>query len=184
MTAARLVLRAAGTAVLAGMAAMLAGCASLTPLPADGRAAPLAGRLAVHIDGQPERGVSAGFELAGSAEQGRLLLTGPLGVGLATASWSSGRAVLDSAGRQTLFPDLDSLAVAALGEALPMAALFDWLRGRAWAGAPASARSDGIAGFEQLGWQVNLSRFALGALEAFRPAPPAVTVRVRLELPG
>ena len=181
MTTARPVLR---VTLLAGLATILAGCASLAPLPADGQASPLAGRLAVRIDGQPERGVSAGFELAGSAEQGRLLLTGPLGVGLATASWSTGRAVLDSAGTQTQFADLDSLATAALGEALPMAALFDWLRGRAWAGAPASARSDGVAGFEQLGWQVNLSRFELGALEAFRPAPPAVTVRVRLELPG
>ena len=61
-----------------------------------------------------------------------------------------------------------------------MAALIDWLRARAWPGAPSATR-DG--GFEQLGWRVDLSRFAEGWVVAARDAAPAVSVRARLERP-
>jgi outer membrane lipoprotein LolB len=113
-----------------------------------------------------------------------LLLSGPLGTTLARAVWSPDRAVLTSAGSETRFTDLDSLSAAALGEALPMAALFDWLRGRPWPGAASQARGDGVLGFEQLGWQVDLARWSDGWVEARRTAPPAVTVRARLEPAG
>jgi outer membrane lipoprotein LolB len=163
---------------LAGLAVpfFVAGCASLAPAPGS-----ISGRLSVRVDGQPERAVSAGFELAGNAERGSLLLTGPLGATAAQASWSPGQALLRSGSSETRHADLDSLGQAALGEALPMAALFDWLRGRAWAGAPALPRTDGQPGFQQLGWQIDLARWADGALEAVRLAPPVVTVRARLE---
>lgn len=62
--------------------------------------------------------------------------------------------------------------------ALPLAALFDWLRGRPWPRAESQARPDG---FEQLGWVVDLSRRAEGWLLARREEAPEVTVRVRLD---
>ena len=40
---------------------------------------------------------------------------------------------------EAAYADLDALAAAALGEGVPMLALFDWLRGRPWAGAPSAA---------------------------------------------
>jgi outer membrane lipoprotein LolB len=160
----------------------LAGCATTeTVIGAPGET--LSGRLSVRVDGQPERAVNAGFELSGSATQGQLLLSGPLGTTAARARWSPGQAVLSSAGSETAYADLDALASAALGEGVPMAALFDWLRGHAWAGAPAVVRADGLPGFEQLGWQIDLARWAEGWVEARRTAAPAVTVRARLE-PG
>jgi outer membrane lipoprotein LolB len=162
------------------LAAALAGCATTVPAPGESGET-LSGRLSVRVDGQPERAVNAGFELAGSATQGQLLLSGPLGTTLARASWSPGRAMLRSAGAETAYADLDALAVATLGEAIPMAALFDWLRGRAWAGAPAAARADAVPGFAQLGWQIDLARWSEGWVEARRAAPPAITVRARLE---
>ena len=162
------------------LASSLAGCSALAPRP-DGPADTLAGRLSLRIDGQPQRSISAGFELSGTPAQGQLLLSGPLGTTAARARWSAGQAVLSSAGRDTPFADLDSLAAAALGESLPMAALFDWLRGRAWPGAQAVARGDGRAGFEQLGWAIDLQRWPEGAVDAFRSTPPTVTVRVRLD---
>ena len=128
--------------------------------------------------------MSAGFELSGSAPQGQLRLSGPLGTTLALARWAPGQAVLASAGSETRFADLDSLSAAALGEAVPMAALFDWLRGRPWAGAASQARGDGVPGFEQLGWQIDLARWSDGWVEARRAAPPAVTVRARLDPAG
>ena len=171
-------LRTWGWRVGAGMLVALSGCASLAPTHAPDV---LSGRLSVRVDGQPGRSVSAGFELAGNAERGQLLLSGPLGTTAAQASWQPGQALLRSGGSETRHADLDSLGQAALGEALPMAALFDWLHGRAWAGAPAQPRTDGQPGFLQLGWQIDLVRWADGALEAVRLAPPVVTVRARVE---
>ncbi len=164
----------------AGAAAvvLLTGCASLAPPPPAGV---LGGRLSVRVDGQAERAVSLGFELSGDAERGSLLLTGPLGTTAAQASWQPGQALLRSAGSESHHADLDSLGQAALGEALPMAALFAWLRGRAWAGAPAQPRTDGRPGFQQLGWQIDLARWSDGTLEAVRTAPPVITVRARVE---
>ena len=173
--------RRIGGAVLAAGLLVLTGCAQAPVAPADGNP-PLAGRLSVRVAGQPERSVSAGFELSGSADSGSLQLSGPLGTTAAQARWSAGQAVLARPGSDdTRFASLDALAAAALGEAIPMAALFDWLRGRAWPGAPATARADGVAGFEQLGWQINLARWADGWVDAHRAAPPAVTVQVRLD---
>ena len=165
---------------LLGLLGFLAGCTTLAP-PATPPADLLAGRLALRIDGQPERALSAGFELTGDSRQGELVLSGPLGTTAARARWGGGQALLASAGSETAYPDLDSLAAAALGEPIPMAALFDWLRGRAWPGAPATARDDGQPGFDQLGWRISLLQWADGVLEARRAAPPVVTVRVRLE---
>ncbi|MDO9286330.1 MAG: outer membrane lipoprotein LolB [Aquabacterium sp.] len=157
----------------------LAGCASLAP-PVEGEV--LSGRLSIRVDGQPDRSVSGGFELSGTARQGGLVLSGPLGTTALRASWAPGAAVLaQPGGGETRYADLDALARATLGEAIPMAALFDWLRGRAWSGAPASARADGGAGFEQLGWQISLQRWGEGALEAVRVSPPMITVRARVE---
>ena len=171
---------ALAAALVLALPLLLTGCASLM-LPPDEPGGSLTGRLSLRIDGRPERSLSAGFELSGTPAQGQLLLSGPLGTTAARARWSPGQAVLTSGGQDTAFADLDSLAAAALGEALPMAALFDWLRGRAWVGAPASVRADGLAGFEQLGWAINLVRWPEGAVDAVRPAPPSVLVRVRLD---
>ena len=168
--------------LIAAAAGGLAGCASLTVSDRGTQGQTLSGRLSVRVDGQAERGLSAGFELSGSAPQGQLLLSGPLGTTLAQARWAPGQAVLASAGSETRFPDLDSLAAAALGEPLPMAALFDWLRGRPWPDAASQLRGDGVPGFEQLGWQIDLLRWAQGWVEARRVAQPVVTVRVRLDL--
>lgn len=167
---------AAPLAVLAVLA-LLAGCATAPP----STVPVLSGRLSVRVDGQPDKSVSAGFELAGDAERGSLLLTGPLGTGAARATWQPGEALLTSGSSTQRHADLDSLGQAALGEALPMAALFDWLRGRAWPGAPSRPRADGGTGFEQLGWRIDLARWGDGLLDAVRLAPPVVTVRARLE---
>ncbi|MEK8049434.1 outer membrane lipoprotein LolB [Ideonella sp. DXS22W] len=160
--------------------ALLGACATPASRPGDATLPVLEGRLALRVDGQPERDLSASFELSGSAEQGLLVLSGPLGATAAQARWTPAGAWLRSPQGEQPFATLDALAEHSLGEAFPIAALFDWLRGRPWPGAAHAGRSDGVAGFEQLGWQVSLARLAEGWLEARRPGPPAVTVRVRL----
>jgi outer membrane lipoprotein LolB len=161
------------------LALMLAACATPPRTPGTGDA--LAGRLSVRIDphrDQPARNVSSAFELRGNADRGELVLTSPLGTTLAHARWAPGEAELQTSDGTQRFADLDSLAYEAFGETLPLAALFDWLRGRPWPAA-SSTMSDG--GFEQLGWSVSTARAAEGWVTATRNAPPAVTVRAKLE---
>nr|WP_246312621.1 outer membrane lipoprotein LolB [Aquabacterium terrae] len=164
-------------------AALLAGCATPQRTAAPGASETLSGRLAVRVDSQPPRNVSASFELSGNPTHGQLVLSGPLGATAAQARWAPGEAALITSDGRTAYPDLDALAVDALGERIPIAALFDWLRGRPWTGAKFTPRSDNEAGFEQLGWRISLARWSEGWVEARRPAAPVVTVRAKLE-PG
>jgi outer membrane lipoprotein LolB len=174
--------RAAGplAALLAGW--VLSGCALLSslfataPLPQGER---FNGRLSVRVENDSQRSFSAGFELAGTDREGVLSLSTPLGVQLARASWSPQRVELKTPERTRQYPSLDQLAVEALGESVPIVALFDWLAGRPWPGAPSRPAP---AGFEQLGWQVDVAKLADGAIIATRPQPaPVVVVRVRLD---
>jgi outer membrane lipoprotein LolB len=170
-------------AVLLAAAALLAGCGSLPPA---GEAAGqrIAGRLAIQVAGigvEPARQLAAGFELRGSAARGALDLISPLGLLLAQARWQPGGAELEQGGQTQVYASTDELAAMALGQALPLEALFDWLRGRPWPGAPASPTAEGFA---QLGWQVDTRALPEGRLLARRDTPPAVTLRVRLEAPG
>jgi len=159
----------------------LAGCATTARAPADGAAPWTSGRLSVRIESNPPQSISAGFELRGNAESGELRLNSPLGSRLAAARWSPGSAVLaDSQGEQR-YANLEDLSRRALGEALPLAALPDWLSGRPWPQAP---HRNNQAGFEQLGWQVSLARRAEGFVEASRAAPPPVLLRVKLDDPS
>lgn len=161
------------------VAAGLTGCASVAPDAHPGDM--LSGRLALQVQGQPERGFSADFELRGDARTGELLLSGPLGSVLARARWTPDEAVLQAGGSDTREPDLDALSRRAFGEALPLAALPDWLRGRPWPGAGWQPRPDGEAGFDQLGWRLTLADAANGRITAQRSEPPPMlTVRVRL----
>jgi len=158
--------------------ALLAACA--TP-PAPTGEAMLAGRLAVRVAahaGQAERSASSLFELRGTAQQGELALSTPLGNTVARARWQPGSAELTTADGTTRYADLDALAEQLLGQALPLAALVDWLHGRPWDGAPSRPGPDG---FEQLGWTVGLARFAEGWVVAERAQAPAMSVRAKLD---
>ena len=169
-------------------AAMLVGACAVIPPVADALDGDtLTGRLAVRVEASesaPARAVSAAFDLHGNASTGRLNLATPLGSVLAQARWAPGSVVLATPQGETQFPDLDALTREVLGESLPVAALFDWLRGRPWPGAASIATvAPAEAGFEQLGWVVNLARFDEAWVAAHRDAAPAVTVRARIDRP-
>ncbi len=167
-------------AALPGVLALglLAACATTPRPPAE-----LAGRLAVRVEafeGAPARSLATQFELRGDALAGELRLSTPIGTTAAQARWRPGSAELITPEATRSFADLDALAQALLGEALPLAALIDWLRGRPWPGAPSTAST---GGFEQMGWRIDLSRVAQGWVLAARERAPAVSVRARLEQP-
>ena len=140
----------------------------------------MAVRVAATADA-PARSLGAGFELGGDAGVGRLELSTPLGTLLARARWSPAGVVLATPEGESTYPDLDAMSRRLLGEELPFAALFDWLRGRPWPGAASTALDSGAPGFGQLGWRVDLARFSDGVVVALRDTPPAMTVQVRLD---
>ena len=159
-----------------------AGCATVQPpAPIPASSEDLAGRMSLRVEAAgnaPARSLTAAFELRGNADAGRLDLTTPLGSVLAQARWSPREVVLATPRGERAFPDLDALTREVLGESLPVAALFDWLRGRPWAGAPSTA---GAGGFEQLGWNVDLAHFDDALVSARRETPPSVNVRIKLD---
>lgn len=189
--------RALKNAGALGLAWLLGACATVTPAPENS----LAGRLALTlsaVEATPARQFSAAFELRGSATRGELDLISPLGPVLARARWwpaaSSlrGGAQLVAEGQTRDFASLDDLALAAFGETLPIAALFDWLRGQPWPDAPSQplpgasniTATSAKPGFSQLGWQVQTEGLAQGRLEASRAATGArgaLSLRIRLE---
>lgn len=178
--------RAFGASLLAGaLLGTLAGCQSMTPA----TALPLrhSGRLALVVAGQSDRSFSAGFELRGTAAIGSLALMTPLGTRQGEATWRPGSVRLSSGDGERRYASLDELSLDLFGESMPVAALFDWLDGHPWAGAPADvapAAGDGSVSFTQRGWQVGTARLGEGLLVATRPQPePRVTVRVKLDRP-
>lgn len=146
----------------------LSGCAT-PPRPSGGAsdAGPWSGRLALQIKDQASQSFAAMFELRGTAESGELILTSPLGGTLAVLAWTPGSATLRSNGRTRSFPSVDALVTQATGAAIPVAALFDWLRGR---NTPVP------------GWRANLTQLAQGRISALRYDPqPEADLRVALD---
>jgi outer membrane lipoprotein LolB len=154
-----------------------------------------AGRIAVRTEAsatQPARSVSGQFELSGTPSSGQLILTSPIGTTVARARWSRPAGALgepsdielEANGSTSRYPTLEAMMQQAIGDQLPLAAMFDWIAGRPWPGAPVT-RDAATASFDQLGWHVDESRFATARLiDAQRPLPaPTLHVRVKLDEP-
>ena len=182
-------LRIRGAVALA-LALLLQACVSHPP-PLPGHV--YAGRLAVRADaapGLPARSMSGQFELSGNASSGQLVLTSPIGTTIARARWSDpvgtqggpSKIELEADGGTTHYATLEDMMQHAIGDQLPLAAMFDWLSGHPWPAAPVQRSADG-GSFDQLGWHVDLSQLAGNQLiDAQRPLPaPVLHVRVKLD---
>jgi outer membrane lipoprotein LolB len=159
----------AGACVLALVLATLAGCANppVARAPADVTASSWSGRLALQVAENQSQSFSAGFELKGNAREGELTLFSPLGGTLALLSWAPGSATLKNGGQVRQFESLDALVTHATGSALPVAALFDWLRG---VNTPVP------------GWEADLAQLGQGRLHARRlQPPPEADLRVAID---
>ena len=145
------------------LALWLSGCAAPRSAPVAGVAS-WNGRMALNVQSEPPQTYSAGFDLRGSAQIGELLLATPLGTTLATLQWAPGRAVLTQGDKTTERTSLDALSTDLGGTALPVAALFAWLEGRA-------VTVDG--------WEADLGRHSEGRITARRTHPlPAAELRL------
>lgn len=119
------------------------------------------------MQSEPVQSFSGGFDLQGSAQLGELTLTTPLGSTAAVLRWAPGMAQLESGGQTQQYSSVQAMLERTTGAAIPLDALFAWLRGQS---APAP------------GWQPDVSRYAEGRISAQRtaPAPPA-QLRIALE---
>jgi outer membrane lipoprotein LolB len=157
---------------LAGLA--LAACAELAfVVPAPPAEFELAGRIAARFRGDAASGKLAWRHAADSDE---MLITSPLGQGIARIVRQGGEVVLTTPeGREHRAADVESLTEQVLGFRLPLAGLADWVRARPGPGPSRAIHSaDGrLEVLEQSGWRIEYLEF-----EGARPA------RLRLSYPG
>jgi outer membrane lipoprotein LolB len=164
--------------VLAGALLLLAGCAA--PgflLPAHDVEFDLSGRIAVRYRDDAGSGNIAWRHAARSDE---LLLTSPLGQGIARITRNGEEVVLTMQdGREHKAADAEALTEQVLGFRLPIVGLADWVRGRpAQAPAPAPTRQQAdaegrLSELEQAGWRIEY--------QEYKDRLPA---RMRLSYPG
>jgi outer membrane lipoprotein LolB len=140
--------------VLPLAALLLAACAAIAPPPPKAGEFAVVGRVAVRYGDEAASGRVAWRHTATDDD---LVLSTPLGQGIAEITRRDGVYTLVGANRERLTAtDPEQLTEQALGYALPLAGLPDWLRGRAQAGVPAESRYDGrhLAELRQLGWTI------------------------------
>ena len=125
-----------------------------------------AGRISLQIQSDPVQAFFAGFELKGRSERGELTLTSPIGNVLGIMRWSPDEAVLESGNEIKRFTSVDALLEQTTGAAIPVAALFDWLRGE---------------NTQLNGWSADLSELNIGRIVATR-TEPAPQTRLRIVL--
>jgi outer membrane lipoprotein LolB len=120
----------------------------------------------LQVEGNDNQSFSSLFELRGSNRSGELVLLSPLGNRVALLTWKDGHAQLTSAQGSRSSDSLDALVADTIGASLPVAALFDWLKGE-----PTLVP----------GWDADLSAAAQGRLVARRHSPlPAASLRIAL----
>lgn len=157
---------------------------SLTPAPAP-EVSNLSGRLAVRVAAlgeAPARSVTALFDLRShDGQSGELDLSTPMGTIMGRATWNAQQVKLVTSQSERVYPSLSALSQDVLGESIPVQALFDWLRGRPWPGAPSEPlQEESGMGFTQLGWTLQLGQLPDGVIVAERAEPPQVRVQARL----
>jgi len=151
-------------------AALLGACVALPEAPIPPGGFELSGRVAVRYD---EKAVSGRIFWRYSGDAEELLITSPLGQGLARVTRRRDDFLLVTGdGREYSASDAESLTEQALGWRLPLAGLADWVRGRPNPGRPSETRAAGRE-LRQDGWLV--------AYEEFRDGRP---LRLRLMREG
>lgn len=156
--------RRACTLAVAWAAALLLGACAAPRAPVAAGEAFWSGRLGLRLDSTPVQSFSASFDLRGSPQAGELQLNSPLGTTLASVRWSPQGAELRQGERVEHRSSLDELTTDISGTALPVAALFGWLRGERTAAE---------------GWTVDLAQQPQGRITAHRISPlPSAELRL------
>jgi outer membrane lipoprotein LolB len=164
--------RAFRTALLCMAAAMLLAACTTSRLSAtQANSTVWSGRMVLRV-AHPTKptNFSANFELAGDERAGELVLTTPLGISVASLTWTPHETLLRHDGKVQSYDSVEAMTLDATGTAFPLKALFAWLQGQ-------PARADG--------WQADLSQLqADGLIYARRATPePAAELKLALDRP-
>ena len=173
---ARRLLAACATLVL------LAGCAAGLTLPARDVQFELAGRIAMKYRNEAGSGNLAWRHAADSDE---LLLTSPIGQGIARIVRAGGEVTLTTQdGQELRATDAEALTEQALGFRIPLAGLADWVRGRAGkAPPPENVRKDAegrLLELSQAGWTIEYQAYDGGLPARMRLAYPGIELRLAI----
>ena len=146
-------------------ASLLAGCSTTPSRPPPARQQvgdfALEARFALRVSIPGEAVQSSGGRLSWQQKNGRsqLLLSNPLGFGIAEIESTPGHAILRTANGETRESDNpDSLLEEVTGQRLPVSQLPDWLLGRSTE--PAKIQRDFLGRPQQMlnaGWQIDYS---------------------------
>lgn len=156
----------------AAFLALMAGCAMLEPAATAPRPAREAieafrieGRIAVRRAGES---FSAGIEWRHDAQSDEILVSGPLGQGLARLTAGYGTALLETSDQKRyVAADLDGLSEQVFGARLPVSGLGRWVLGRSAFGGAASVDAAGrLAGLSEQGWSIEYLRYESEAEDA------------------
>lgn len=160
---------------------LLAACAAPGfVLPAKDLEFELAGRIAMKYR---DEAASGNIAWRHSVRDDELLLTSPLGQGLARLARAGGEITLTTQdGREYKAADAESLTEQALGFRLPLAGLADWVRARPAPG-PAVTRKDAegrLAQIEQFGWKIEYLEYAGRLPSRLNLTYPGVQLRLAI----
>lgn len=152
--------------------ALAAGCAALDTSVTMSRPAREAidsfrieGRIAVRRAGES---FSAGIEWRHDAQSDEIVVSGPLGQGLARLTSAGGAALLETADRKRyVAADLDGLSEQVFGTPLPVSGLGRWVLGRPAFGGTARVDAAGrLAALSEQGWAIEYLRYESEAPDA------------------
>ncbi len=156
----------------AALIALTAGCATLQPAATQARPAREAieafrieGRIAVRRAGES---FSAGIDWRHDAQSDEIVVSGPLGQGLARLTSGGGVALLETADQKRyVAADLDGLSEKVFGTPLPVSGLGRWVLGRSAFGGVARVDAAGrLAGLSEQGWVIDYLRYESEAPDA------------------
>jgi outer membrane lipoprotein LolB len=159
--------------LLAAMIALTAGCATL-PDPAATAARPpreaiesfrIEGRIAVRRAGES---FSAGIAWRHDMHSDEIVVSGPLGQGLARLTAEQGAALLETSDQKRyVAADLEGLSEQVFGTRLPVGGLGRWVLGRSAFGGAARLDAAGrLAGLSEQGWTIEYLRYESEAHDA------------------
>lgn len=182
--------RLLGIGLLLGMA----GCAALTGTPREPVSRPqresieafsLSGRIVVRRGAER---FAAAIDWRHDRDGDEIVLSGPLGQGLARLTANATGALLETAGRGRFeASDMDSLAERVFGASLPVAGMAHWLLGRPAHGGSVLSRdaSNRPAVLAERGWTIDFEQYESDRQEALptllRARREEVEVRLAIE---
>lgn len=158
--------------LLAVMLASTAGCAMLEPAPAATRPARetieafrIEGRIAVRRAGES---FSAGIAWRHDEQSDEIVVSGPLGQGLARLTAGGGTALLETSDQKRYAAaDLEGLSEQVFGTRLPVSGLGRWVLGRSGFGGAARLDAAGrLVGLSEQGWTIEYLRYESEAPDA------------------